>query len=209
MSKDASWQRALLGTMLDERTRSSVAIAREMQWPLVRTVRVCTLLAVRDLVERDGDGGFTITPAGIDFIKRDTPMPVGPAFPVTRETRRRPVRTARQKFWIAMRMKRRFTVHDLVEIAAEPDSWKSLVNARSYVRKLELAGYLVRIGKRVPGTSPASRGAIMFQLVRDTGETAPSAMTTGGIDDRNLDPPKPTEDAIRQAFHVVRRKVKA
>ena len=185
MSADSKAQRKLLDALADTERRSSVRIARELDWSLVRTVRTCTMLAARGLVDRDEAGGYAITPAGVQHLRDDALFPSGAVIGRDRTHRAHLRGTLRERAWRAMRMQRRFTIHDVLAVASRPTDRDPERGLQNYLHKLAATGYLIREPHKAPGTSPQSRGYTVFRLVRDTGELPPSIRKDGTAHDRN------------------------
>lgn len=105
--------------------------------------------------------------------------------------------TLRQKAWLAMQIKGKFSVSDLVRNALPSGSergdgsppHKGTRNPRNnighYVRALCLAGVLAEMKRRLPPTSPSSNGEKRWVLVRDLGRRAPVVRANGQVFDPN------------------------
>lgn len=127
-------------------------------------------LVERGLVERVERGCVQLSEAGRTAQASGLIIKSGPRGPMER---RRPVRNSlNTRLWRAMRIKGKFTIPALLELAARDE--KDPANAtRRYVRALEKAGFVLRLNRREAGTSPTSNGFVRFSLVRDTGDQAP------------------------------------
>lgn len=90
--------------------------------------------------------------------------------------------TLRQKAWLAMQIKGKFSLSDLVRNAVATDSTAKdpRNNIGRYVKVLAAAGVLVEMKRRVAPTSLTSNGEKRWMLVRDLGRKAPVARWTGG-----------------------------
>jgi len=85
-----------------------------------------------------------------------------------------------------MRMSGKFTVPEILRLAAQPGvRGGSADNLHRYLRALEAAGYVRRLPVREPGTAPGSNGYVRWLLVRDSGPVAPTIRRDGTVLDRN------------------------
>jgi len=73
---------------------------------------------------------------------------------------------ARQRAWTVIRIKRVFSVPDLIAQAGMSQS-----NAEKFVSQLRKARYLAYEGRRQPNGTPGSYR--LYRLIRDTGPSAP------------------------------------
>lgn len=90
--------------------------------------------------------------------------------------------TLRQKAWLAMQIKGKFSLSDLIRNAVAHDSTAKdpRNNIGRYVKALTDAGILVEMKRRTAPNSPTSNGEKRWMLVRDLGRQAPVARWTGG-----------------------------
>ncbi len=72
-----------------------------------------------------------------------------------------------------MRIRRRFTIGDVVADAARDDEKNAHNNATRYIGALRRAGYVRALPKRRPGSAPSSNGFKVFSLMKNTGPRAP------------------------------------
>lgn len=91
---------------------------------------------------------------------------------------RRALRTVpdslRQRAWNAMRLNAaRFSVPDLVTLAATAQDGKPEDNLRRFCNQLAKAGYLQLLPARARASAPTSNGHRQWRLARDTGAKAP------------------------------------
>ena len=86
--------------------------------------------------------------------------------------------------WTAIRALRQFSVPELAFTASTEDRLIKLGTARTYVRALARAGYLLR----VRSSNPRIGAAALWRLApnRNTGPRAPSVSTAGAVFDPNL-----------------------
>ncbi len=81
---------------------------------------------------------------------------------------------SREALWAAMRRLRRFTVRQVTE-----ETRLGQDTARDYVRGLEAAGYLARVGTVATGSGTVGARAVVYELVRDVGVEAPRVRKDG------------------------------
>ena len=81
---------------------------------------------------------------------------------------------SREALWAAMRRLGRFTVRQVTD-----ETRLGLDTARDYVRGLELAGYLARVGTVATGSGTVGARAVVYELVRDVGVEAPRVRKDG------------------------------
>lgn len=95
--------------------------------------------------------------------------------------------TLRQKAWLAMQIKGKFTISDLIRnvVTAECTATSPRGNINRYVKALTDVGILVEMKRRVAPTSPTSNGEKRWVLVRDVGRKAPIARMNGSVYDPN------------------------
>lgn len=75
----------------------------------------------------------------------------------------------RKQAWSSIRIKRRFTAYELkVTMTADV----SLRTVQGYLRLLDKAGYICKVGRNAPPGTPMSH--LIYQLVRDTGPDYPT-----------------------------------
>lgn len=135
-------------------------------------VKTAGALVTRGLLERVERGCFQLTPEGVAVKDGKVPLKSGPRGPHT--GRRKGVRnTLRVRLWRAARAAGKFTVPDLLMLAAKGSEKSAAGNAQRYLRHLEQAGYLFRLRAKAPGTALTSNGFTRWQLIRDTGPEAP------------------------------------
>ena len=131
-------------------------------------------LIMRGLAERLEIGRYRLTTAGEKSAARQEILTSGPKRKQTGR-RRQPRNTFFQRVWAVMRMQRRFSVPELMQLAASPkERGGSVDSLHRYLRALEQAGYVRRLRSREPGTRPGSNGFVRWILVRDTGPVAPA-----------------------------------
>lgn len=138
-----------------------------------RAVSAAAAKLVRDdLVERVARGCFQLTAAAREALASGTEVVFrsGPRGPTPRT---RPVAgSLRARLWHAMRIREKFTIGDLLGLAAQ-DETQAPCNAGRYLSDLARAGYVRVLARRAPGHKPTSNGCLRYSLIRNTGPLAP------------------------------------
>ena len=81
----------------------------------------------------------------------------------------------RTKIWRAFRNRKKLSVPEIEQLVCTGTEKKPRSNIHHYINLLEEAGYIVRMKKKVPGTSPTSNGFARWLLLdeKNTGPMAP------------------------------------
>ncbi len=85
----------------------------------------------------------------------------------------------RQNMWRTMRIRKVFTLNDIVALASNEEHAVAEEEAETYIRYLEKAGY-------IKNTDGKSRPKATFRLIRDTGPKAPMIQRVRQVYDQNL-----------------------
>ncbi|WP_141703466.1 hypothetical protein [Methylobrevis pamukkalensis] len=136
-------------------------------------------LVVRSWIVRREIGCFALSDVGRQGLESGEVLVSGPTGPRTGALQRPKRRTGRDRMWSAMRIKRKFTVGDITELAG--------VNrdaASRYIQALARVGLLTPL-RREPGFAPTSNGHGRWLLTGDTGPKAPSVRRRGEVHDAN------------------------
>lgn len=184
MSDGSERQKRLLGLLASGRQLSMLAVAGEAKYTLRNTAEALRMLVLRGFVERSQDGAFSATASGIGQHASGAPFRDGPIA----KTRRPPPplqNTLRQRAWSAMRLNNRWTIDDLLTLAARSSDKQPYGALQKYVHALCRAEIVVVLPKRVQGTAPTSNGAKVYKLLRNSGERAPSIQRDGSVRDHN------------------------
>ncbi len=129
------------------------------------------LLARRELLCRPATGVYQLTKAGHSAAVEGISLTSGPKAPHGKVHVHQD--TFRERAWRSMRIRRRFTIGDVVADAARESEKDAHNNAARYVGILRKAGYLRELPRRWPGTAPGSNGFKVFSLIQNTGPRAP------------------------------------
>lgn len=125
-------------------------------------------------------GCFRITQAGITALDQKTNLRSGPKG----ETRVKIHKDSlRVRVWRAIRIRSSFSIPDLLPIVTKGAEKDAQSNIYKYVKALEEAGYLIRMGKRMRGTAMTSNGFARWRLdlEKNTGPQAPVWRMSKGI----------------------------
>ena len=125
------------------------------------------------LVALEG-GRYTLTPAGRAFLESGKRLTSGPRGPQPGKRLYRG--TLRERAWHLMRIRRKFSLGDILERLPRDGQRDAESNIGKYVRALARAGFLTEIRRKKDKTDPpTSNGNKRYLLVddRDTGPQAP------------------------------------
>lgn len=143
--------------------------------------QAATNLISRGLLERVERGCFQLTRQGVEFKASGQKLTSGPNKPTTGIYKRCP-KSLRSRIWKAIATMDKFTVRDLVGLAATGEEKDAMNNATRFVRDLCRAGYLRRLGVREATAAPTSNGLLRFSKLRHTGPIAPTKRKHGMFD---------------------------
>lgn len=128
-------------------------------------------LMQRDYVERLETGVYRLTLPGREALEAGVSLSSGPHRGVRKHMNYPD--SLQQRAWSAMRLRGRFTIPDIVVLAANETDRKPEQSLQRFFHRLVGAGYLVLLPTRVPGQAETSNGHRQWRLVRDTGERSP------------------------------------
>lgn len=134
----------------------------------------CVKLVRHNLLEKTARGCHKLTAAGKEALASGKHMRSGPK--KSWESGHRVVPdTLRDRSWRAMRIRRKFTVPELISLVVDGTERGDVSNnLQKYLKALQMAGYLVLLPRREPGLSPKSPGYKRWWL-RDEKDTGPKA----------------------------------
>jgi len=172
-----------IATALRTRCLTTAEIAEIVQRPRRQVATITGRLVLSGAVERKERGCFRLTKDGEARLDAGDKFTSGPRGPLKRTRGPRRDRL-RQRAWNAMRIKRRFTLEDVLTLAMTGDEKDPLSNLGRYLNALVKAGILSVRGSRAraPGDAPTSNGVKVFRMEKDTGDIAPSVKKTGVFD---------------------------
>lgn len=123
-------------------------------------------------IKRVEPGCYRITQAGIIALDVQQSMRSGPKGETNVKIHKN---TLRVRIWRAIRIRKSFSIPELEGIVATGEEKDIVSNIGKYLRALESAGYLIRMNKRLRGSSLTSNGYLRWRLdpLKDTGPQAP------------------------------------
>jgi hypothetical protein len=133
-------------------------------------------LIARGYAVRRERGCFQVTAEGAVAHADGVALTSGPNGPM--ERKRSNNSALRTRLWRAMRMKRKFTLAELLVLAESGTEKAAHSNAARYVRGLVAAGYLAEL-RRAKGDCPGSNGWKRYSLLRDSGPLMPMLRAGG------------------------------
>lgn len=175
---------ALLARLAGGECLTICALADDLGLTRRQVSDAAAILFSRRLLERLEAGCYRLNGEGMAAAAAGVTVTSGP-----RGTHGRPRHlrnSLRQRAWAAMRIRRIFTVPDLVADAEDGMDANAHDNIARYLRLLARAGYVGEAG-RVAGTALTSNGFKRWKLLRNTGPKAPAARGMAGeIHDPNI-----------------------
>lgn len=141
--------------------------------------RALTTLKNRDLMKRQMvTGVYQLSSYGHRLAQNGYRVNSGAARPIDKV--RRHADSFRARAWRAIRVRRVFSLGDIISDAkdGEADPYNNL---RRYVRQLTVAGYIVEMPVRTPGVAASSNGFKRYRLIRDAGPLAPTYSPKRGV----------------------------
>lgn len=183
---NATHQAALLAVMATGNGGSLTIDQLDATLPIGRKqiATAAARLIQRAYVERAETGVYRLTLTGRKALEDGVSLTSGPH----RKRRKYPVLqdTLRQRAWKAMRLNTRFTVPDIVTLAARDTDGDAEGNIRRFCHQLVRCGYLAQLPGLVRGNKETSPGFACYRLLRDTGDAAPQYRAKDrGFYDRN------------------------
>jgi hypothetical protein len=162
---------ALLSALAEGGDHAVEALAGRLALRRRQVVDAAAKLIRRGYAARAAVGFYRITDAGRRALADGVRITSGPTRPTG--ARRLLRDTFRQRAWTAMRVRRVFTIGEIVADAARQDTDAERDNARRYIAALRAAGFVVELPRRKAGTAMTSNGFKEFRLTRNTGPRAP------------------------------------
>lgn len=152
-------------------------LAEQLHLTTDQVGQAARLLIRRGLLERVARGCFQLTDSGIAAAAAGVEITSGPANLKERKIPPRTRASLQQRAWNVMRLRRRFTVPELVTCAAGPRDAGPDDTVQRYLRALARAGYAAAVDKRAEGRRDAL--CKVYTLLKDTGHIAPSVVRRG------------------------------
>ena len=117
-------------------------------------------------------GCYLVTDRGRQFIENGNAIKSGPNGPLKGQ-RRRISKTLTARLWKALRSERKGTTKDLVSLARTEKDGNPDAAATKCMNIWFRSGFITKLKKRRPGTSPTSNGFVVWYLIRDNGPNPP------------------------------------
>lgn len=137
-----------------------------------RASKAAASLIARRYAARPRIGIYAITPTGKLALASGVRISSGPLDKSASVLVRKVTNGFRDRLWTSMRLRRTFTIRDLLA-DAESGEKDAENDAGRYLRILASAGYVKIEAGREPGTKPGSNGFKRFRLAKNTGPRAP------------------------------------
>jgi DNA-binding MarR family transcriptional regulator len=132
--------------------------------------RALEALVRRGYVERLGINQVKATTEGLSLLQNGKDITSGPKGPRMSEAQRT---SLRHRLWKAMRLAKKASVSDLMELAARGSECGATQDAKAYLNVLVRSGHLMRLSRRAHSEWPITTGESRYCLVLDTGPQAP------------------------------------
>lgn len=123
-------------------------------------------------IERTAPGCYHLTDAGRMAVESGVKIRSGSK----REKKPRVFKDSlRTKIWRAFRNRRKLSVPEIEQLVCTGEEKNARNNIHHYIKLLEEAGYIVKMKKKLAGTSPTSNGFARWLLLdeKNTGPLAP------------------------------------
>lgn len=140
-------------------------------------------LLLRGLVQRIETGVYSLTTEGWQILEFGLTIKSGPKGKRTWKPGLK--NTFRQRAWKAMRLTKRFTIPEIVMLAADDKSKNPENNLSRYLKGLQKSGYVVELSSRTEDGKLTSNGLKVWRLIKDTGDIAPVLTLDGILKDLN------------------------
>lgn len=146
-----------------------------------RLAKLIATLERRGLATAPKIGCYRRTPRGDKIVATSAPLRSGP----TKPSGPRPSSDGlRARAWRALRMLKKATLAEILEIADAGEQKSPSSNLYRYFGALIRAGVMVKLDRREAGAAMTSNGFVRWSLIRDLGPIAP-VMRHGGVFDPN------------------------
>lgn len=152
-------------------------LAEQVDLTTAQVSKAAAMMIRRGYMERAARGCFQLTPEGIEARDAGVEIKSGPANLAPRKVSARTRPSLQQRAWNVMRLRRRFTVPELVTCASRTGDADPSDTIQRYLRVLARTGYAQAVGK-----TPEGRCATLckvYTLLKDTGHVAPSVTRRG------------------------------
>jgi len=162
---------ALLQMLADGSCRSIAQLENELDLTRRQVSDAASCLLRRDYLMRMATGCYQLSDSGLAAAAAGEVIRSGPRGPTN--SAREFQNTLRQRAWRSMRIRRRFTINDLISDAATAADRSPTDNLHRYLRALKSCGVIAELPRRSEGVCVTSNGFKRWMLRRDTGPRAP------------------------------------
>ena len=131
----------------------------------------CLKLRKHGFLEKTERGCYKLTRAGRAFVAQGAKLRSGPQGPRTGRVVQQG--SLRARAWAAMRIKRKFSIADLVMLCARGGERDIVSNIGKYLRALGRARLVQQLAVREPSFVSTSNGALRWMLLVDNGPKPP------------------------------------
>lgn len=173
-------QMAVLRHLSTGKRVATLTISEALDAPPKHVSKAASALIGRHYLRRHRVGIYEITPFGAQALAAGRVITSGPIDKDATVLGRSETHGFRDRVWKSMRIRKRFTINDLVT-DAQRDEADAINDCGRYIRILRSAGYIVQAAGRAKGTRPGSNGFKLFRLVRNTGPRAPLHRSKLGV----------------------------
>jgi hypothetical protein len=154
---------------------NNAALAERLHLTWRRVCAATARLLSRGLVERSDVARYRLTADGRALLVVLRRSQSGTAGDTGQQDLLRPLPdTLKQRAWTAMRLVQRFTVPEILTLAARPDERDAWDNLTGYLKHLLAAGYVAVLPARTRGTGSQSKTVRVYVLLRRDSEIAPT-----------------------------------
>lgn len=173
---NATHQVAVLGAVGREGAHSIDALASQLAMTKPMISAAAGRLVARGLLRRAKRGLFLLTKEGEFILAAGVTISSGPCRPLGPRGARRP-NTFRQRAWNAMRLVPRFTLPEILTLAASSSDGSPKQNLQRFISYLTAGGYVAALHTRKDSLSPMSNGHRIYLLLRRDSANAPVYLT--------------------------------
>ncbi len=127
-------------------------------------------LVRRGFVKRLGEGNVKATPDGLEWLSQGRAIKPGPQGPHVAETKGTSLRC---RLWRAIRLIKKGTVAELLELAERGTEGNAEANAKEYLNALVRSGHLLRLSRKGERQRPNGTSPTRYGLAADSGPLPP------------------------------------
>ncbi|MGY9046299.1 MAG: hypothetical protein ACKVKF_04315 [Rhodobacterales bacterium] len=182
----------MLRQFSDGASHQTAELAESLNTSARSVSNTAAILIGHGYLTRSKLGEYVLSLKGREALTQNILITSGPNGPNKVARKRRD--TFRTRAWRGMRVRRTFTMADLIS-DADDGIGSHVSNLSRFLGILQRAGYVVVSARRTPGVAKTSPGFKRYRLVKDTGPIAPVHVArTGMLHDFNLEEDVPCQD---------------